>query len=142
MHAAHECTIISHNSCIVSGMNLLRDCHIYRKDHLCATKQNWRGTNRGCPGRGQKHLEVPPQILAIRTEHNHIPDDEVPPLILEVRSQHNHIPDDEAFTSRKLKGDLCREAELFPVQSVSGKSLINVVSSSRAACLFVNYTNS
>ena len=44
-------------------------------------------------------------------------------LILEVRAQHNHIPDDEAFAARKLKGDLCREAELFPVQSLSQVSV-------------------
>ena len=48
---------------------------------------------------------------------------EVPPQILAIRAEHNHIPDDEAFASRQLKGALCREAELFPVQSLSQVSV-------------------
>ena len=96
-------------------MNLLHDRHIYRKDHLNANKQNWRCTNSGCRGRVQTDLEVPPQILAIRAEHN-------------------HIPDDGAFTSRKLKGALCREAELFPVQSLSQVERCSVQGSRIVSC--------
>ena len=81
------------------GVNLIRNNYIYKKDRLYPTKQHWRCTLSGCPGRLHTDLADPPVVIK--------------------DVDHNHIADEELARSRKTKDELCTAAQQRPLVSLS-----------------------
>ena len=81
------------------GTNLLLRGYALRKDRRYATKQHWRCTASGCPGRAHTDFSDPPIVLS--------------------SSEHNHIPDEEHITLKRTKHRLCEAARNRPLVSLS-----------------------
>ena len=81
------------------GVNLIWNDYVYKKDRLYRTKQHWRCTVSGCPGRLHTDLADPPVVVK--------------------NVQHNHIADEELARSRKTKDELCTAAQQRPLVPLS-----------------------